>query len=224
MEEELDSWSPDRYFMTVPDLSARCRLLAVNTSFKTNTDIVTSLPLRPHELIIELHADLDRPELVFGLHPFDELCGIDTVISISFACRRLTRSRATVSSVKSICSSGSVELDGAAGGLCVPFFYQYSAIDLFDTPWAVALAIDCSTCRCRSGSSRFHVRRAARDRRDRVSRRLLVSEILRQDFGAADRQRHRRRGVFFCFMFSWVELLRWFWARSHRWMPSRFRR
>src|SRR5882724_7443475 len=44
-------------------------------------------------------------------------------------------------------------------------------------------------------SRRLRLRRAARDRRDRVSRRLFVPALLRQDPGAADRERHRRRGV-----------------------------
>jgi glycerol transport system permease protein len=82
-----------------------------------------------------------------------------------------------------------------AAVFALPFFNLYSAIGLFDTPWAVALAHCCSTCRWRCGSSKASSRRAARDRRDRLPRRLFVPALLRQDPGAADRERHRRRRV-----------------------------
>ena len=42
---------------------------------------------------------------------------------------------------------------------------------------------------------RLHVGRAAGDRRDGLHRRLFLPALLREDLHAADRQRHRRRGL-----------------------------
>jgi glycerol transport system permease protein len=94
-----------------------------------------------------------------------------------------------------------------AAVFALPFFQLYSAVGLFDTHLAVALA------HCLFNVplavwilEGLHARRAEGDRRDRLYRRLLVPALLRQDLHAAIAS---GIGVaaFFCFMFSWVELL-----------------
>ena len=89
----------------------------------------------------------------------------------------------------------------------MPFFNLYSAVGLFDTVWAVALA------HCLFNVplavwilEGFIAGRAARDRRDGGARRLLLPALLRQIFMPLI-----ANGIgvtaFFCFMFSWVEQL-----------------
>ena len=78
----------------------------------------------------------------------------------------------------------------------LPFFQLYSAIDLFDTHIAVALAHTPVQHPARGvDPRRLHVRRAEGARRDGLCRRLFVPALLHPHLHADDRGRHRRRGV-----------------------------
>jgi glycerol transport system permease protein len=97
--------------------------------------------------------------------------------------------------------------DGAAAVFALPFFQLYSAVGLFDTHIAVALA------HCLFNVplavwilEGFMSRRAQGDRRDRLYRRLFVPAVLREDLHAADRVGHRRRRLLLLHVL-WVELL-----------------
>jgi glycerol transport system permease protein len=94
-----------------------------------------------------------------------------------------------------------------AAVFALPFFQLYSAVGLFDTHIAVALA------HCLFNVplavwilEGFMSRRAEGTRRDRLCRRLFLLALLREDLPAAD-QAGIGVAAFFCFMFSWVELL-----------------
>ena len=88
----------------------------------------------------------------------------------------------------------------------LPFFQLYSSFGLMDTHWPWRWRTWCSTCRWPCGSWRASCPRAARDRRDRLRGRLFLSAffltiflpLIKSGVGVA---------AFFCFMFSWVELL-----------------
>ncbi|MGY2933880.1 ABC-type glycerol-3-phosphate transport system permease component [Bradyrhizobium sp. GM6.1] len=123
-------------------------------------------------------------------------------------CRRPTRSRATVSSATSICSSGCCRTAWRRAAVyALPFFNLYSAIGLFDTPWAVALAHCIFNVPLAvwilegfvSGVPREIDETAFLDGYSfpRFFIKILVP-LIASGIGVA---------AFFCFMFSWVELL-----------------
>src|SRR5206468_23575 len=95
-----------------------------------------------------------------------------------------------------------VEPDGAGGGLCAavlqPLFGDQSV------RYAVGGRTGALHLQRTIGGvdpGRVRVRRAARDRRDRFSRRVFVPSILHQDSGALDCQWNRRRGVLLLYVF-----------------------
>ena len=168
----------------------------VNMSFKTNTEIVSGMTLWPHQPTLANYIRIFTDESWYSgyIHSLNYVL-INTVISISFALpAAYAFSRYRFLGDKHLFFWLLSNRMAPPAVFALPFFNLYSALNLFDTPWAVALA-----------HCLFNVPLAvwilegfvssvpARDRRDRVPRRLLVPEILRQDPGAADRQRHRRR-------------------------------
>ena len=181
----------------------------VNMSFKTNTEIVTTMTLWPHQPTLEnykriftdeswysgyinsltyvadQHRDLDRGGVAGGLR----------LLALP-----LPRRQASV-------LLAAVEPHGAGGGVALPFFNLYSAINLFDTPWAVALAHCIFNVPLAvwilegfvSGVPREIDETAFLDGYSfpRFFVKILVP-LIASGIGVA---------AFFCFMFSWVELL-----------------
>ena len=89
----------------------------------------------------------------------------------------------------------------------LPFFQLYSAVGLFDTHLAVALAHCCSTCRWRSGSSKASCSGVPRE----IDETAYIDGYSFPRFFVRDLPAADPAGIgvaaFFCFMFSWVELL-----------------
>ena len=79
----------------------------LNMSFKTNTEIVSTLTLWPRDFTFEHYRTIfTDPAWYSGYINSLTYVLINTVISLAWRCRRPTRSRATVSSATSTCSSG----------------------------------------------------------------------------------------------------------------------
>jgi glycerol transport system permease protein len=77
----------------------------LNMSFKSNTEILGGLTLWPQDSPSQLRV-IFTDQLVHRLHQLAVLRGLNTVISLTVACRRPMPSRATASSATSTCSSG----------------------------------------------------------------------------------------------------------------------
>ncbi len=170
----------------------------VNMSFKTNTEIVTTMTLWPHQPTLENYKRIFTDESWYsGYINSLTYVLINTVISIAVALpAAYAFSRYRFLGDKHLFFWLLSNRMAPAAVFALPFFNLYSAINLFDTPWAVALAhcifnVPLAVWILEG----FRLGRAARDRRDRVPRRLFVPALLRQDPGAADRERHRRRCV-----------------------------
>ncbi len=170
----------------------------VNMSFKNNTEIVTTMTLWPHQPTLENYKRIFTDESWYsGYINSLTYVLINTVISISVALPAayallalpLPRRQASV-------LLAAVEPHGAGGGLCAAVLQSLFG----DQPVRYALGGRARALhlQCAAGgldSRRFRLGRTARDRRNRVPRRLFVPAILRQDPGAADRERYRRRRV-----------------------------
>src|ERR1700676_5316491 len=151
----------------------------------------------------QLHAHLYRRELVFRLHQFAEICDhqyhhLDLRRAAGSVCIfALSLSRRQAPVLLAV-----VEPDGAGGGLCAAVLQSLFGDQ--SVRYAVgggAGALHLQRAPGGVDPGRIRVRGAARDRRNRVSGRLLVPAVFRQDTGAADRQRHRRRGVLLLHVF-----------------------
>ena len=168
----------------------------VNMSFKTNSEIVSTMTLWPHTpTLAALQAHLHRRELVFRLHQLAGICrhqhhpvgvggvaGGLCVLALPFPRRQAPVLLALV------------EPHGAGRGLCAAVLQSVFG----DRPVRYALGGGAGALhlQCAAGGldpRRLRLRRAARDRRDRVPRRLFLPALLREDPGAADRKRHRCR-------------------------------
>src|ERR1700722_9804029 len=195
--DAFDSRTPRHHF-AVSDLPAAADLLAGQYEFqdqrgdRLDHDAVAApadhRQLRPH---------LHRRELVFRLHQFAEIRGhqyrdLDfggAAGGLRVFALSLPRRQASV-------LLAAVEPDGAGGGLRAAVLQPLFG----DQPVRYALggrtgALHLQRAAGGVDPGRVRVRRAARDRRDGVSRWLFVPAVLHQDPGAIDRQRHRRRRV-----------------------------
>src|SRR5260370_6094818 len=195
---------PSRHSLAVPDLPAAADLLVgqyeLQDQRRDRLDHDAVAASADHR---QLHANLHRRELVFRLHQFAEICchQYDHLdfggLAGSLRVFALSLPRRQTSVLLAI-----VEPDGAGGGLCAAVLQSLFG----DQP--VRYAVGGSACalhlqRTAGGvdPGRLRVRSAARDRRDGVPGRLFVPAVLHQDPGAADRQRHRRRGVLLLHVF-----------------------
>src|ERR1700682_2773055 len=199
----FDSWPP-RHSLAVFDFPAAADLLAgqheLQDQRRDRLDHDAVAASADHR---QLHAHLHRRELVFRLHQFAEIC-VDQHRDLDF--RRLggclcvfalSLPRRQASVLLAV-----VEPDGAGGGLCAAVLQSLFG----DQPVRYAMGGRVSALHFQRAAGgvdpgRLRLRGAARDRRNRVSRRLFVPAVLRQDSGAADRQRHRRRGVLLLHVF-----------------------
>src|SRR5690348_5916478 len=181
----------------------------VNMSFKTNTEIVTSMTLWPHQPTLANYLRIFTDESWYsGYLNSLKYVLINTVISISFALpAAYAFSRYRFLGDKHLFFWLLTNRMAPPAVFALPFFNLYSAIGLFDTPWAVALAHALFNIPLAiwilegfmSGVPREIDETAYIDGHSfpsffvRIFMPLIASGI-----GVA---------AFFCFMFSWVELL-----------------
>ena len=114
----------------------------VNMSFKTNNEIVTTMTLWPHHPTIANYMRIFTDESWYsGYLNSLKYVVINTVISISFALpAAYAFSRYRFLGDKHLFFWLLSNRMAPPAVFALPFFNLYSAINLFDTPWAVALA------------------------------------------------------------------------------------
>ena len=181
----------------------------VNMSFKTNTEIVTTMTLWPHQPTLANYMRIFTDESWYsGYINSLKYVVINTVISISVALpAAYAFSRYRFLGDKHLFFWLLSNRMAPAAVFALPFFNLYSAISLFDTPWAVALAHCIFNVPLAvwilegfvSGVPREIDETAFLDGYSfpRFFVKILVP-LIASGIGVA---------AFFCFMFSWVELL-----------------
>jgi glycerol transport system permease protein len=181
----------------------------VNMSLKTNTEITTTLTLWPRNLTFDNYVKIftDRSWYSGYIHSITYVI-INTVLSVAVALpAAYAFSRYRFLGDKHLFFWLLTNRMAPPAVFALPFFNLYSAIGLFDTPWAVALAhclfnvplavwilegfmsgvpreIDETAALDGYSFPRFFVR--------------IFLPLIGPGVGVA---------AFFCFMFSWVELL-----------------
>jgi glycerol transport system permease protein len=181
----------------------------VNMSLKTNTEITSGLTLWPQDLTFDNYITIftDRSWYSGYINSLTYVL-INTVLSISFALpAAYAFSRYRFLGDKHLFFWLLTNRMAPPAVFALPFFNLYSAIGLFDTPWAVALAhclfnvplavwilegfmsgvpreIDETAAIDGYSFPRFFVK--------------IFMPLIASGIGVA---------AFFCFMFSWVELL-----------------
>ena len=181
----------------------------INMSFKTNTEIVTTMTLWPsNPTLVHYRRIFTDSSWYSGYINSLQYVIINTVISISFALpAAYAFSRYRFLGDKHLFFWLLSNRMAPPAVFALPFFNLYSAINLFDTPWAVALAhclfnvplavwilegfvsgvpkeIDETAFLDGYSFPRFFVK--------------ILMPLIASGIGVA---------AFFCFMFSWVELL-----------------
>ena len=181
----------------------------VNMSFKTNNEIVTTMTLWPHQPTIANYMLIFTDESWYsGYINSLKYVIINTIISISVALpAAYAFSRYRFLGDKHLFFWLLSNRMAPAAVYALPFFNLYSAINLFDTPWAVALAHCIFNVPLAvwilegfvSGVPREIDETAFLDGYSfpRFFIKILVP-LIASGIGVA---------AFFCFMFSWVELL-----------------
>ena len=114
----------------------------INMSLKTNTEIVTTMTLYPHTLIFDNYIKIfTDPTWYSGYINSIKYVAINTVLSISLALpAAYAFSRYRFIGDKHLFFWLLSNRMAPPAVFALPFFNLYSAIGLFDTPWAVALA------------------------------------------------------------------------------------
>ena len=181
----------------------------VNMSFKTNAEIVSTMTLWPHAPTLQHYKRIFTDESWYsGYINSLEYVILNTIISISVALpAAYAFSRYRFLGDKHLFFWLLSNRMAPAAVYALPFFNLYSAIGLFDTPWAVALAHCIFNVPLAvwilegfvSGVPREIDETAFLDGYSfpRFFIRILVP-LIASGIGVA---------AFFCFMFSWVELL-----------------
>ena len=181
----------------------------VNMSFKTNGEIISTMTLWPHQPTLEHYVRIFTDESWYsGYINSLKYVLINTVISISVALpAAYAFSRYRFLGDKHLFFWLLSNRMAPAAVYALPFFNLYSAINLFDTPWAVALAHCIFNVPLAvwilegfvSGVPREIDETAFLDGYSfpKFFVKILVP-LIASGIGVA---------AFFCFMFSWVELL-----------------
>jgi glycerol transport system permease protein len=181
----------------------------VNMSLKTNTEITSGLTLWPREITFDNYVKIFTDESWYsGYINSITYVIINTVLSITFALpAAYAFSRYRFLGDKHLFFWLLTNRMAPPAVFALPFFNLYSAIGLFDTPWAVALAhclfnvplavwilegfmsgvpreIDETAAIDGYSFPRFFIK--------------IFMPLIASGIGVA---------AFFCFMFSWVELL-----------------
>ncbi len=181
----------------------------VNMSLKTNTEITTTLTLWPRNLTFDNYVKIftDRSWYSGYIHSITYVI-INTVLSVAVALpAAYAFSRYRFLGDKHLFFWLLTNRMAPPAVFALPFFNLYSAINLFDTPWAVALAHCIFNVPLAvwilegfvSGVPREIDETAFLDGYSfpRFFIKILVP-LIASGIGVA---------AFFCFMFSWVELL-----------------
>jgi glycerol transport system permease protein len=181
----------------------------VNMSLKTNTEITTTLTLWPREITFDNYVKIfTDPSWYGGYINSLTYVLINTVLSISLALpAAYAFSRYRFIGDKHLFFWLLSNRMAPPAVFALPFFNLYSAIGLFDTPWAVALAHCLFNVPLAvwilegfmSGVPREIDETAAIDGYSfpRFFVKIFIP-LIASGIGVA---------AFFCFMFSWVELL-----------------
>ena len=181
----------------------------VNMSFKTNNEIVTTMTLWPHQPTIANYMRIFTDESWYsGYINSLKYVLINTVLSISFALpAAYAFSRYRFLGDKHLFFWLLSNRMAPPAVYALPFFNLYSAINLFDTPWAVALAHCLFNVPLAVWILEGFVSSVPREIDEtafldgysfpRFFIKILVP-LIASGIGVA---------AFFCFMFSWVELL-----------------
>ena len=181
----------------------------VNMSFKTNTEIVTTMTLWPHQPTLANYTRIFTDESWYsGYINSLKYVIINTVISISFALpAAYAFSRYRFLGDKHLFFWLLSNRMAPPAVFALPFFNLYSALNLFDTPWAVALAHCLFNVPLAVWILEGFVSSVPREIDEtafldgysfpRFFVKILVP-LIASGIGVA---------AFFCFMFSWVELL-----------------
>ena len=168
----------------------------VNMSFKTNLEITASMTLWPQQPTLENYrAHLHRPLLVQRLHQLLNLRLINMAISLSVALpAAYAFCRYRFLGDKHLFFWLLSNRMAPPAVFALPFFQLYSAVGLFDTPWAVALAHCVFNIPLAVWILEGFMSGVPREIDEtRLYRRLLLPALLRPDLHAADRLRRRRR-------------------------------
>jgi len=181
----------------------------VNMSLKTNTEITTTLTLWPREITFDNYVKIfTDPSWYGGYINSLTYVLINTILSISLALpAAYAFSRYRFIGDKHLFFRLLSNRMAPPAVFALPFFNLYSAIGLFDTPWAVALAHCLFNVPLAvwilegfmSGVPREIDETAAIDGYSfpRFFVKIFIP-LIASGIGVA---------AFFCFMFSWVELL-----------------
>ena len=181
----------------------------VNMSFKTNTEIVTTMTLWPHQPTLANYTRIFTDESWYsGYINSLKYVVINTVLSISFALpAAYAFSRYRFLGDKHLFFWLLSNRMAPPAVFALPFFNLYSALNLFDTPWAVALAHCLFNVPLAVWILEGFVSSVPREIDEtafldgysfpRFFVKILVP-LIASGIGVA---------AFFCFMFSWVELL-----------------
>src|ERR1700709_2420398 len=181
----------------------------VNMSFKTNTAIVSTMTLWPHQPTPRHYIPLFHTERRYSgyIHSLNYVL-INTVISISFALpAAYAFSRYRFLGDKHLFFWLLSNRMAPPAVYALPFFNLYSALNLFDTPWAVALAHCLFNVPMAVWILEGFVSSVPREIDEtafldgysfpKFFVKILVP-LIASGIGVA---------AFFCFIFSWVELL-----------------
>jgi glycerol transport system permease protein len=181
----------------------------VNMSFKTNYEIVSTMTLWPHQPTIANYMRIFTDESWYsGYINSLKYVVINTIISISVALpAAYAFSRYRFLGDKHLFFWLLSNRMAPAAVYALPFFNLYSAINLFDTPWAVALAHCIFNVPLAVWILEGFVSSVPREIDETAFLdgysfpqffvKILVP-LIASGIGVA---------AFFCFMFSWVELL-----------------
>ncbi|UTD25916.1 carbohydrate ABC transporter permease [Bradyrhizobium sp. WD16] len=181
----------------------------VNMSFKTNGEILASMTLWPQRPTLDNYIRIFTDESWYSTYIHSlEYVVINTVISITFALpAAYAFSRFRFIGDKHLFFWLLSNRMAPPAVFALPFFNLYSALDLFDTPWAVALAHCLFNVPLAVWILEGFVSSVPREIDEtafldgysfpRFFIRILVP-LIASGIGVA---------AFFCFMFSWVELL-----------------
>src|SRR6516164_6202737 len=181
----------------------------VNMSFKTNNEIVTTMTLWPHHPTLAHYTRIFTDESWYsGYINSLKYVIINTIISVSVALpAAYAFSRYRFLGDKHLFFWLLSNRMAPAAVYALPFFNLYSAINLFDTPWAVALAHCIFNVPLAVWILEGFVSSVPREIDEtafldgysfpRFFAKILVP-LIASGIGVA---------AFFCFMFSWVELL-----------------
>jgi glycerol transport system permease protein len=181
----------------------------VNMSFKTNYEIVSTMTLWPHQPTLANYIRIFTDESWYSgyIHSLNYVV-INTVISISFALpAAYAFSRYRFLGDKHLFFWLLSNRMAPPAVFALPFFNLYSALNLFDTPWAVALAHCLFNVPLAVWILEGFVSSVPREIDEtafldgysfpKFFIKILVP-LIASGIGVA---------AFFCFMFSWVELL-----------------